>query len=112
MRWSWFRRPATSGRHARPLYPSVPGAAATLVAVAAEAGAALESPPPPVVVAPPTAPAADATPVDTSPRSPLVAPGSVGLGFSDGGAVELDADDPAAAHLRALAEEILGAQRA
>jgi hypothetical protein len=139
MRWNPFRRPAAPavGRHTRAVGPSVPGAAATLVAVAAAAAAADERPavedPVPDLSAAAPLPQSPVEGPETSallstpdevvhqvpehlpgppvPGSPPVAgvPGSVRLGFADGAAVELATDDPRAAGLRAVADALLEA---
>jgi hypothetical protein len=119
MRWNPFRRQRPTGRHARPVYPTGPSAAATLVVVAAGAAAASSAPTPEPNPAPSPflAPAAE----DAAPDSPEalgavtgvgleevpMAPGAVGLGFTDGAAVELAQDDPRAASLRAAAAALL-----
>jgi hypothetical protein len=113
MSWNPFRRHRPTGRHARPVYPTVPGAAATLVAVAA-AAAGSTAPPAQADAEPVAAPLeAPVAPVAlASPPSPelVVSParaGAVSLGFADGQAVELAADDPRAESLRAAAAALL-----
>jgi hypothetical protein len=121
MRWNPFRRQRPTGRHARPVYPTGPSAAATLVVVAAGAAAASSAPtstPSPSAAPAPLLAPAPAEPDPASPEVlvPLAVPGlgevatttgAVGLGFTDGAAVELAQDDPRAASLRAAAAALL-----
>jgi hypothetical protein len=112
MSWNPFRRHRPTGRHTRPVYPSVPGAAATLVAVAAAAAGTAAPAPPPPLAAPPAsqdasvpAVAPTALPAESVERPPRA--GAVGLGFADGQAVELADDDPRAESLRTVAAALL-----
>jgi hypothetical protein len=110
MSWNPFRRHRPTGRHTRPVYPTVPGAAATLVAVAA--AAAGSSAPAAQGDTRPLAAPLEAPVVPASPPSPELAAtparaGAVSLGFADGQAVELAADDPRAESLRAAAAALL-----
>lgn len=99
----WLRRDdVPAGRHARPFpTPTVPGAAATLVAAAAQdprvrPGVWLrEMAPEPADPEPGPAPSHEAP------------SGAVGLVFADGAQVQLDDGDPRAASLRQVASALI-----